>query len=1320
MALLAGVQVLLERYAGQQEVAVGTPIANRTRQEIEPLIGFFVNTLVLRGEVRREWNWGEMLKRVREVTLAAYAHQDLPFEQLVEELQPERDLSRNPLFDVMLLVQNAPQESFSLPGLSIEGLGTEEEMAKFDLTFSAVESAGKIRVGINYATELYEQATIERMAEHFRAVVEEMTRNAESRIGEVTLLSDAERKQMVEEWNRTEREYPQRWVHQLFEDQVKRTPEAVAVEYEDERLNYHELNRRSNQLAHYLRNLGVGPEVRVALCMERSLEMVISILAVLKAGGAYVPLDPSYPAERLSYMLEGSAAGVLLGQARLQEKWLSYPGKTIQVDTEWETIEQYSDTNLRSEVSGENLAYVIYTSGSTGNPKGSLNTHGNLSWLLAMSALRFNFSQQDVWTLFHSYAFDFSVWEMWGALAYGGRLVVVPYYVSRSPKEFHELLLREKVTVLNQTPSAFQQFLQDGSWRKEASCLRYVIFGGEMLEVRKLQAWFDDAANSAVQIVNMYGITETTVHVTWRQIGLEDLNQGRSPIGVPLPGLQCYVLDEEMQLAPVGIPGELYVGGEGLSRGYLNRPDLAAARFVPNPLSGRAGDRLYRTGDSARWLAHGEVEYLGRLDQQVKIRGYRIELGEIEAALQEQAGVAQAVVTVREDEPGDKRLVGYVVGKVKEEGSGQVELKGSELRRQLQGRLPEYMVPSAYMQMEEIPLTGSGKVDRKRLPAPEVGAKRGHGEGGEHEEPRSGAEKILAGIWEQVLRVERVGRGDNFFELGGDSILSIKVATRAAEAGLEVTVQQIFQQQTLAKLAAVAERPGKREQGGKKRKEGAGESVRANGKVPLTAIQEWFFEQELEEMEHFNQGVMLKVKAGVSGERVRETVKAVLEHHESVRLRYRRGEGGRWEQWYEEGQQVGGVGSGGGVGWEEVDLRGMKEDEQRRVMQEKAEEVQRGMNLERGPLARGVYFEKGEGEQGRLLLVLHHLIVDGVSWRILLDDVERGLRQMELVGEVVELWESDTMQRWAEAVRGWVEGGELEKEEREYWLKLEQAEGIEMLPRDFEGGHNRIESREKLGRELSEEETRILLREAPKQLQAQMQEILLVGLVEAVGKWSGARGVLVEMEGHGREEIVAEVDVRRTLGWFTSLYPVWLPVTKGTGLERLEEQVRAVREVMGAIPRKGIGYGLLRYLSKNEELRERLKGLPQPEIMFNYLGQWDGEEGKEGAGGWLELAKEGIGECQSGKQKAEHLFEVTAGVMKGRLQVGWSYGWELHRRVTVEVLLDRFMETLRSIARLCRTNTEESHQARFPMARLKAEQLRAIVEKVEHTRQAKQ
>jgi len=496
------------------------------------------------------------------------------------------------------------------------------------------------------------------------------------------------------------------------------------------------------------------------------------------------------------YILQDADAQVLLSATK--SKTPSFAGPVIILDQAWERLVSESAGNPEKQVAQENLAYVIYTSGSTGTPKGSLNTHHNLSWLAAMSGMQFNFSRQDVWTLFHSYAFDFSVWEMWGALAYGGRLVVVPFYISRSPREFYELLLCENVTVLNQTPSGFQQLVQEGRWCKSESSLRYVIFGGEMLEVRKLQAWFDDAANSAVQMVNMYGITETTVHVTFREIGVQDLNQGRSPIGLPLPGLQCYVLDEQLQVAPTGIPEELWVGGEGLSRGYLNRPDLTAIRFVPNPFSGRAGDRLYRTGDRARWLTVGELEYLGRLDQQVKIRGYRIELGEIEAALQELDGVAQAVVAVQEDGSGDERLVAYVVGDVKEEQSGQMELDVIDLRQQLRGHLPEYMVPSAYVQMEELPLNANGKLDRKQLPMPALKPAPW-----QFQVIRDSLETSLQQIWAEVLDKGNLSASDNFFDIGGHSMKAVVLATRISRAfQREIPVRLIFDKPTIEEQAS--------------------------------------------------------------------------------------------------------------------------------------------------------------------------------------------------------------------------------------------------------------------------------------------------------------------------------------------------------------------------------------------------------------------------------------------------------------------------------------------------------------------------------------
>ena len=794
MALLGGVQVLMWRYTGQQDLAVGTSIANRTRPEIEPLMGFFENTLVLRGEVRSEWSFRELLKRVHEVTLAAYAHQEAPFEHLVEELETVRDMRRSPLFEVMSNVQDGVPESFSLPGLSLDALDIEDgdvgtimtvpTWLRRSLIFRTnAESAG-IRIWINYMMELYEPATMERMGRHFRAVLEEMARNVESRIGEVTILSDAERVQL-EGWNRTEQEYPQRWMHELFEDQVARTPEAVAVEYEDAWLNYQELNRRSNQLAHYLKNLGVGPEVEVALCLEPSLEMVVAIMAVLKAGGAYLPLNPSYRAERLSYMLERSSAPVLLGQTRLQEKWLSYTGKTIHVDAEWETIEQCNDVNLRNEVSAENLAYVIYTSGSTGEPKGVTNTHQGLSNRVQWMQQAYGLTAADRVLQKSPFDFDVSVWEFLWPLIVGARLVMLRSGGHQDPACIAETIQRKQITTLHFVPAMLRVFLSCGG-AEQSGNLRRIICSGEALGLDLAR---ECREKIRAELHNLYGPTEASTDVTsWDCSELSDVVM----IGKPIANTQIHVLYSDLHPAPVGVVGELYIGGASLARGYLNQPALTAERFVPSPLASCGGERLYRTGDLGRWRSDGTIEFVGRNDEQVKVRGIRIKLGEVEASLQEHAGISEAVVAVREDRTGDKTLVAFYTCV---EGEGDVGAK--QLRAHVEAKLPPYMVPAAYVRLERMPLTANGKLDRKALPGPDEAAYGVRG----YEAPVGELEQTLAGIWAEVLKVERVGRHDNFFALGGYSMGAIRLVNQVRQKlGVNLAVRTFFEVPTVAEL----------------------------------------------------------------------------------------------------------------------------------------------------------------------------------------------------------------------------------------------------------------------------------------------------------------------------------------------------------------------------------------------------------------------------------------------------------------------------------------------------------------------------------------
>ncbi|MBD1908662.1 non-ribosomal peptide synthetase [Funiculus sociatus GB2-A5] len=797
MTLLAAFKALLYRYTRQDDILVGTPIANRNRAEIEGLIGFFVNTLVMRTDISGTPSFRELLGRVREVALGAYAHQDLPFEHLVEELQPERDLSYHPLFQVAFVLQNAPKEVLKLPNLSLSFLAVESAIAKFDLTLTMSFAEEGLIGSLEYNTDLFDATTIKRMLGNFQTMLAGIVANPEARISELPLLTEAERQQRLTR-NQTLLVPPSLCLHQLFEAQVERSPDAIAVVFEDEQLTYRELNQRANKIAHYLQSLGVGAETLVGICVERSLYTVVGLLGILKAGGAYVPLDPAYPSERLAFMLENSQVPVLLTQQSLVEALPTSKAKVVCLDT-W-GIAQESDANPVTQTTTDNLAYVIYTSGSTGQPKGVLIPHGNVVRLFDAVQSWYQFSDRDVWTLFHSYAFDFSVWELWGALLFGGRLVVVPYWVSRSPELFYDLLCKQQVTVLNQTPSAFRQLIRAEELANptQALSLRLVIFGGEALNLQSLKPWFDRHGDQFPQLVNMYGITETTVHVTYRLLTAADLNLvSGSVIGCPIPDLQIYILDSHQQPVPIGVPGEMYVGGAGLARGYLNRTDLTSERFISNPfkIHNPQSERLYKTGDLARYLANGDIEYLGRIDDQVKIRGFRIELGEIEAVLTQHPAVCEGLVVTQGENSGEQRLVAYVVPYPEQ------AITISELRSFL-NQLPNYMIPAAFVLLEAIPLTPNGKVDRRALPTPVATPERDVA----FVAGRNFVEQVLTEIWAQVLGVQSVGIHDNFFNLGGDSIRSIQVRTQAQKHGIDFSIEQLFRYQTIGELAQHANR----------------------------------------------------------------------------------------------------------------------------------------------------------------------------------------------------------------------------------------------------------------------------------------------------------------------------------------------------------------------------------------------------------------------------------------------------------------------------------------------------------------------------------
>ena len=795
MTLLSAYLVMLHRYSRQDDIAVGTPIANRNRAEVEGLIAVFVNMLVMRVDCSGNPDFNNLLKRVSGVALGAYEHQDIPFEKLVEVLQADRDTSHNPLFQVHFALQNAPLEALQLEGLGLEPIASETEATRFDLECHVSSSAGQLHIGFVYNTNLFERATIQQMQRHFVNLLAAAVATPDQPIDLLPMLDADESQLLLEQWNQSRTDYASAaTLDGLFAARAARHPDAIALEYDAATLSYAELDARSNQLAHYLRARGVGPEVMVGLYIERGLDLIVGLLGILKAGGAYVPLDPEYPPERIAFILEDSAAPLLLTQTALQGDLPVYPGQVVYLDTDWPAIEQEETSALPLAAQAENAAYVIYTSGSTGQPKGVVVTHANVSRLFAATDDWYGFNEDDVWTLFHSSAFDFSVWEIWGALLHGGRLVVVPFSTSRSAELFYDLLVESGVTVLNQTPSAFKQLVAADEGRDPDSlvALRLVIFGGEALNPQSLAPWFARHGDQQPQLVNMYGITETTVHVTYRPLSASVVERGASVIGRTIPDLQVYILDSHLQPVPVGVAGEMYVGGAGLARGYLNRAELTAERFIDHPFSQEEGARLYRTGDLARYLADGDIEYLGRNDHQVKLRGFRIELGEIESWLVQHARVREAVVVCREDAAQGQRLVAYV------RSDGGVEPTMLELREHVRQKLPEYMVPSVFMVLESFPLTANGKLDLRALP--EAESERQTGE--VFVEPRSDLERQLADIWCKVLTLERVGIHDNFFDLGGHSLMVVQVIGYVRdELGVTIDVVDLFSYPTVSALA---------------------------------------------------------------------------------------------------------------------------------------------------------------------------------------------------------------------------------------------------------------------------------------------------------------------------------------------------------------------------------------------------------------------------------------------------------------------------------------------------------------------------------------
>jgi amino acid adenylation domain-containing protein/non-ribosomal peptide synthase protein (TIGR01720 family) len=1239
MVLLAAFEALLARHTGQEDLTVGTPIAGRNRWATESLIGLFVNTLALRGDLSGDPPFAALLCRVREVTLGAYAHQDLPFERLVDALQLERSLSHSPLFQVMLALQNAPRQPVALPALGLTPMAVARDTAQFDLMLELGENAGELAGALEYSTELFDETTAIRLLAHLGALLVGAVANPDARLSALSMLAPGERFQLVVEWNATEIEYPgELCLHGLVAAQIARSPEALAVVFEGQGLSYGELGSRAERLARLLRELGVGPESVVGVCLERSLELVVALLAVLEAGGAYLPLDPVYPEERLAQMMADSGAPVVVTEQSLTPRLSAVGARQVCLDTDWEVLPGRSAGAFRS--GPDNAAYVIYTSGSTGRPKGVINVHrairNRLLWMQEAYGLR----GSDRVLQKTPFSFDVSVWELFWPLITGASMVVARPQGHQDSEYLVDLIARERVTTVHFVPSMLQVFLEEP---RLAECrdLKRVMVSGEALPFDLQQRFF---ARLPAELHNLYGPTEAAVDVTsWacRPAGA----WGAVPIGRPIANTEIHLLGSDLQA--IGIAGELHIGGMGLARGYLGRPELTAERFVPDPFGTNRGARLYRTGDLVRRLPGGEVEFLGRIDHQVKIRGFRIELGEIEVTLAGHPGVRETVVVAREDHPGERRLVAYVVAHAGE------TLAVAGLSSFLGARLPAYMVPAAFIPLAALPLLSTGKVDRRALPAP------GH-ERPELEEDlveaRSRAERLLVAIWADVLRLERVGIHDNFFALGGDSILSIQIVARANQMGVRLIPRQIFQHPTIAGLAAAAGSVAiiDAEQGS------------VAGPLPLTPIQSWFFAEDLAELHYFNQSLMLTTREAVLPGLLERALGALLEHHDALRLRFAR-EGEGWRQWNEA--------PGGPIPLSRIDLGALPADHRIPALEDAAVQAQTGLDPTLGSLFRALFFRLDASERARLQLIAHHLVVDGVSWRILLGDLEVACGQL-LRAEAVRLPAKTTsFKRWAERLAEHARSPTA-RAELDSWLASVRR-GAARLPVDFEAERGSVGSSRTITVFLSAEETHSLVKEVPAASGAQVDAVLLTALAQSFRRWTGERRLLVDMEGHGREEIFDDVDLTRTVGWFTTLFPLLLELEPGAApevdLERIAESLRAV-------PGRGLGYGLLLYLG-DDLAAGRLREMPRAQVVYNNLGHFDGLLTESAL---LSPAAESPGRTRSPRAERSHVLEIGAWVSGGCLGVSFSYSETVHRATTIEGLAQDFLGALRTLVAVTR------------------------------------
>jgi amino acid adenylation domain-containing protein/non-ribosomal peptide synthase protein (TIGR01720 family) len=1248
MLMLTAWKILFMRYCNQDEIVIGIPVAGRSHQGTEGLIGMFVNTLVIRTFLSSSLTFEEALAEVKKGCLEAYAHQDLPFETLVSALKPTRDLSRVPLFEVMfnwLNFYENPEEIarstniLSKVGLNLEQMSVENNLTKFDISLILSENENGLSGVVEFNTMLFDKITIERMLKNFEQLLKSILNFKGNQIGKLPILFSKEKAQILEySQNLTEKVENVFTATQYFEKQAKENPQNTAVLFKNESLTYQELEERANQLAHFLIAKGIGAEKTVGVCLERSLEMVIATVAVVKTGAAYVPLDPEYPAERIRYMIEDSKAELLLTTADFISLFVENNNLVIDLNMIKDEIAEKPKTNPENKVVADNLFYIIYTSGSTGMPKGSMNTHRGVCNRLLWMQNHYCFENSDRILQMSSFGFDFSNWEIFGTLAAGAVLIIPEPGAQHDFDYVAKLVQEQNITIAHFVPSQLQLFLESKNVNNCRS-LKRIFCGGEALSKQLVEKCL---SKLSATLHNQYGPTETSIDVTYWDYP-DNYAQEVIPIGQPNANNRVYILDSFGTPVPIGSIGEIFIAGEAPGRGYIGKPADTAERFMPDPFPLKPGERMYKTGDLGKFNNQGQIEYTGRADYQLKLRGFRIEPGEIEKVLVESRLVKDVTVTLYKPTEPEEKLVAYLVI------TDGITVTIQDLRELLALKLPHYMIPSAFVIMEKLPLTANGKLDRQALPDPE---KQTLDLGSDFERPTSEIEEKLCKVWTEVLGLETVGINDNFFALGGDSILSIQIVVKAREYGLNFNPRQIFKYQTISELSPFTDY---------KQKIKAEQGV-LEGKFLLSPIQEDFFERKLEEPNNYSQAILIDVGSEIEPQIIKHCVEILINHHDVLRSRFQQADG-FYEQIILKHEPA--------EFFDVTDLSNYTKEKQQVLLAAAVDQTRKQIFIDKGPVFKAHLINFGQTEGWRLLLAAHHLVVDGVSWRLIGDHLSK-LYQSASKNEKPGLGEKTcSYNQWSSMIRS---SFEHEKAFTKAAVWLNNLGNSEILWKvDEPEGENAEQFSERVSNRLDSDETAILLNEIPKSYNSQIINLLLIAWMRAVNEWTGGEKVLVAVEGHGRDE-VESIDVTATVGWFTTVTPILLHLAEN---ESLPGQINKNAEIIKNCLDNGFFFRHLKQFGTETE-RDHLRNEWQPKVSFNYLGQIRNNESVHQS--W-KLAAESPGGSIVNRNQRQYELDVNLLVIDGKLESNITFSNRRYQTENIIKLLNLFNENLKYLIR---------------------------------------